>query len=71
MANIKVKIGSGTEVIYNNVDAIVMPTTDGGTATFRQWNGANGVTIGASHNKHNVFCKFETTTVTMSGAVEK
>lgn len=40
MANIKVKNNAGTEVVYNNVNAIVMPTTDGSTATFRQWNGA-------------------------------
>lgn len=44
MANIKVKNNAGTEVVYNNVDTLVLPTTDGTGAVFRQWNGVTEIT---------------------------
>lgn len=43
-ANIKVKQREGVEVLYNNVDTVVLPTSDGGTAVFRKWNGVNTLT---------------------------
>ena len=55
MANLKVKNNAGTEVVYNNVDQIVMPTTDGGTATFRQWNGyVENAAPAVAYKKQNI-----------------
>lgn len=39
MSKIKVKNNAGTEVVYNNVDTVVLPTSDGGTEVFRKWDG--------------------------------
>lgn len=54
MANIKVKNNAGTEVIYNNIDQIVMPTADGGTAVFKRWNGAPEVQVFVSLHNLNI-----------------
>ena len=45
MANIRVKNNAGVEVIYNNIEQIVLPTTDGGTVVFKRWNGEPEINI--------------------------
>ena len=39
MPDIFIKNAAGTQIVAKNVDTVILPTTDGGTATFRQWNG--------------------------------
>lgn len=70
MAAIRVKNSAGTEVLYNNVDTIVLPTSNGGTAIFRQWNGIEAVSVDTSHNKNNVFLNFSIQTASMNATFE-
>lgn len=44
MANIKVRLNDGKVAIYNNVDIVALPTSEGGLVYFRQWNGEAGLT---------------------------
>lgn len=44
MSNIKVRIADGLEVVYNNIDTVVLPTTTGEPAVFRKWNGIDTLT---------------------------
>lgn len=41
MADIVVKNNANTTVTLKDVSELVLPTADGGTAVFRQWNGAD------------------------------
>ena len=44
MADIKVKNNANTEVVLKDVNEIVLPTADGGTARFRRYNGFEEIT---------------------------
>lgn len=55
MPDIFIKNAAGTQVVAKNIDTVILPTTDGGTATFRQWNGVIGSSIPiVSYQKKNV-----------------
>lgn len=46
--NIIVKNKDRLKVTYNNIDTVVLPTADGGTAVFRKWNGIESPSSKAS-----------------------
>lgn len=37
--NVIIRNNENTEIICSEVDTIILPTADGGTAVFRDWNG--------------------------------
>lgn len=59
MANIIIKNNEGTQVIAKDVDTIKLPTTNGGTAAFRQWNGISQNVVSVSTKQY----KCKTTTI--------
>lgn len=65
MDNIKVKNNAGTEVIYNNVDTLVLPTTDGTGVVFRKWNGVTEITT-----KLSVVCRNIVKSTTVQNSVD-
>lgn len=62
MANIIIKNNEGTQVIAKDVDMIKLPTTNGGTATFRQWNGIAQNVVSVSTKQY----KCKTTTINVN-----
>lgn len=67
MANIKVKIKDGTEVLYDsgNIDTLVLPTSDGTGAVFRKWNGVTEITT-----KLSVVCRNIVKSTTVQKSVD-
>lgn len=56
MVDVKIKNAANVQVVAKNIDTVNLLRADGGTATFRQWNGVTAFNSVSKINAHFVRC---------------